>query len=111
MSVQLCYQVGVIGYFHLNRAYVAEVLCVNKEEPISTCHGQCFLKQNLKVTEESKDAQAPASNTKTEMSLYVIAEILHLPEHKSESITISSVYSITYHFEYIRTSFRPPCLS
>ena len=35
------------GAFHLNRAAIAEALCVNKARPEMDCHGRCELERRL----------------------------------------------------------------
>lgn len=67
----------MIAYFNLNREYIAEVLCINKEEPLQTCHGQCFLKTNLNVADESssKDAEMPLTKQQVEFPVFVVSEL------------------------------------
>src|SRR5688500_9785475 len=43
LCTQYIFKLGIITYFEANREYIAEVLCVNKAEPITMCYGQCFL--------------------------------------------------------------------
>jgi len=48
---------GTIAYFHLNREYIAKVLCENRQRPELKCNGQCFLAKKLKQQEDNKDKE------------------------------------------------------
>jgi hypothetical protein len=60
LSAQCIFKLSIITYFEANREYIAEVLCINKEEPMTVCHGQCFLDRNLSLVEE-QSTQEPAN--------------------------------------------------
>jgi hypothetical protein len=45
-------RMGVLAYYQLNKAYIARVLCVNKERPQLRCQGKCFLARQLKAQAE-----------------------------------------------------------
>lgn len=47
----------VVISFEVNRAYIAESLCVNRNRPELDCKGQCFLMKNLKAKIQQSDAQ------------------------------------------------------
>ena len=49
----------VISY-HINKTYVAKVLCENKEVPQMQCNGKCQLKKQM-VAEETKKESEPVS--------------------------------------------------
>jgi hypothetical protein len=110
MSIQCFYKLGVIAYFNLNRDYISEVLCINKKEPLQACHGQCFLKTNLSLAEEStsKSAEVPITKHQVEFPAFVISE---LPFKFNNVFTIIERYSHYRFFTslgYTRIPFRPP---
>ena len=41
--------------FKLNQDFIAEVLCINKDKPVSNCNGNCYLSKQLKVQEEKEE--------------------------------------------------------
>ncbi len=43
-----------VDYF-VNYEYISKVLCINKDEPIPTCNGTCYLSQQLKETRETEN--------------------------------------------------------
>ncbi|WP_310589633.1 hypothetical protein [Dyadobacter sp. CY351] len=50
-------QWGTIAYYHINKDYIARVLCENRDRPQLHCDGQCYLAKKLKAQEEKKDQQ------------------------------------------------------
>lgn len=40
--------------YYVDYEYISEVLCINKDKPMSTCNGKCYLNQQLKEAQESE---------------------------------------------------------
>lgn len=57
---------GVLAWFSLNRDYIANVLCENRERPELHCVGQCVLMKKLKKLEE-EGAQQKNENRSANM--------------------------------------------
>jgi hypothetical protein len=75
LSLQCFYKLGVITYFQLNRQYIAEVLCINKEKPITMCYGRCFLDKNLEIADDTNDDGAlPASKQLIDFPVFLVSE-------------------------------------
>ena len=47
-------QWGAVAYYRINRDYIAENLCVNRDKPMLNCNGQCYLAKKLKAAEEKE---------------------------------------------------------
>lgn len=45
---------GSVAYYQINRDYIAENLCVNRDKPMLNCNGQCYLAKKLKAAEEKE---------------------------------------------------------
>ncbi|MBL6448249.1 hypothetical protein JMN32_18185 [Fulvivirga sp. 29W222] len=56
--------------FKINQDFIAKVLCINKDEPITTCNGKCYLSKELKKAEEKEDKQAPTSKEQRQKVVY-----------------------------------------
>ena len=54
MQVPLMNQWGAVAYYRINRDYIAENLCVNRDKPMLNCNGQCYLAKKLKAAEEKE---------------------------------------------------------
>lgn len=57
----------------VNYEYISKVLCINKEKPMSSCNGKCYLSQQLKQAQESEKQDkkiATVEQERTPMILY-----------------------------------------
>ncbi len=50
--------------YYLNYKYISEVLCINKDKPMSTCNGKCYL--NKQVEKEQKTEEPDKTIPKIE---------------------------------------------
>lgn len=65
-------KVWVVVDFTINQEYIAELFCVNKEEPITVCNGKCFLSDQLKRTEPQEPLTLPVnSSQKVQIQLFL----------------------------------------
>jgi len=48
---------GTIAYYHANKAYIARVLCVNRDKPELHCDGKCYLAKKLKEQQDKQDKE------------------------------------------------------
>ncbi len=58
ISCQAFYNVGVLGYWAINRTYIAANLCENVNRPEMHCSGKCYLKKNLAADAGSTDGSS-----------------------------------------------------
>ncbi len=40
--------------YYVNYKYISDVLCINKDKPMSTCNGKCYLNKQLQKSQESE---------------------------------------------------------
>ncbi|MBD2756480.1 hypothetical protein [Spirosoma validum] len=50
-------QWGTIAYYHVNKDYIARVLCENRDKPQLHCDGQCYLAKQLKAQQDKQDKE------------------------------------------------------
>lgn len=61
--------VGTFNYsiitfnFQLNRAYITEVFCINKDKPELACGGQCHFMQQMSDLKKAEDERSGDGNT------------------------------------------------
>ncbi|MDR7131440.1 hypothetical protein J2X69_003804 [Algoriphagus sp. 4150] len=46
------------GNYELNKAYIIENFCINKDKPAMNCDGKCFLAERMKAEKEKQDANS-----------------------------------------------------
>lgn len=112
MSLQCFYKLGVIAYFNLNQEYIAEALCTNKEEPLQTCHGQCFLKTNLNLADESSSqgADMPPTKQQIEFPVFVVSELAFKFNNGFTTIERNFRSRFFTSLGYSRIPLRPPAI-
>lgn len=110
LSIQCLYNLGLISYFQLNRDYIAKVLCINKEEPITMCHGQCFLDNNLDDGNEqtNADARTADNRSKTDVPVFLIVERAASQEANEHVAGGNTPSSDHYSFTFQVSVFHPP---
>lgn len=54
-----------VDYF-LNKEYIIEFLCIDKEKPESKCNGNCHLNEQLKVASEANNDDDNQKKTRSE---------------------------------------------
>lgn len=94
----------------LNQDYIAEFLCINKDEPQLQCNGKCHLAKQI----EKQQEQEPLSALSVNMENYPIGfvEITQLkPTHFFNYINSPlDSYQSQYNFQFSYESFQPPDL-
>lgn len=54
MQSSLLNQWSMVMYYQVNRNFIAQNFCVNKDKPKLNCNGQCYLAKQLKQQEEKE---------------------------------------------------------
>lgn len=65
-------QLFIYAGFELNRNYIANTLCENRDKPELHCDGKCFLIKKLKQAEEKEKKQAQEAQKKNFQDHYLI---------------------------------------
>jgi len=111
MSLQCLYQLGVITYFQLNHEYIAKVLCINREKPITQCNGQCFLKNKLELADDNSSESEPLPLTqKSELPIFLITENYYPLQAFVPLDQNNSPYLATISSSHRPAPFHPPAL-
>lgn len=109
LSAQCIFKLGIITYFEANRDYIAQVLCINKEKPITMCYGQCFLDRNLSLADESPEQTPLKSKLKIEAPIFIGSSFDVNMALKSFTIETHSSPQSLYRFSANYSFFHPPC--
>lgn len=81
--------IGTLVAFEMNRQYISEVLCVNKNRPEMHCNGKCVLMQRVQneVDRASEKGQQMLRNL-IERDVVVFFENYKLPIFQKDDIAI-----------------------
>lgn len=74
ISAQAFYNAGVLAYWCVNHAYIAKVLCENRDKPMLHCDGKCYLRKKLAAQQQS-----PVNPAQKSVSLEKGIELADLP--------------------------------
>ena len=109
MSLQCFYKLGVLTYFELNRDYIAEILCINKEEPITMCYGQCFLDKNLDLADKSAgDGAMPSGKQQIDFPVFLVSESSYRFDSIIKIVQAHGVYIPHASSKHTSAPFHPP---
>ena len=98
--------------YQVNRAYFAEVLCVNKDKPELKCNGKCHLKKQIKAqNEEENSSPKPLLRTLEKYPVCVASELPEVDEQQ-ENLGRKNCYFLSPHSrDPLDQVFHPPQLS
>ena len=100
----------LIACYDLNENYVANELCLNKNNPASHCNGHCYLSRQLNNDEKPNTPINNASKEKFEIQLFFIE---NTDKHFTPSSFIAAQYNIDQQFclqQVINSCFHPPAV-
>lgn len=91
----------VAPYFNylINKEYIAQNLCVNKDIPDSNCHGKCHMVKELKKVNQPVEDPNPINTPKIEIEKYPLAiispsELIIATEQHRRSLTKKYSFSL-----------------
>ena len=102
---------GTVAYFNINRAYIARVLCENRDRPKLNCNGKCYLARKLKQQQEKKDKETTerVSNTPiAHLFCLTVSHFLFIPSSFTQKIKPVFGYLISIYNSPISGLLRPP---
>lgn len=92
--------------YYANYEYISEVLCINKDKPMSTCNGKCYLNQQLKKAQESEKQDKNIPTVKQERIPMIICN------YESTKFVVrnssSQKYNVFYQFSIKDLTIKPP---
>jgi len=98
---------GIVISYQINKTYIAQELCENKEIPMMQCNGKCQLKAQLQK-QESQNEQSPFSTEN-------LPEIFWTASAESGKLLMPSSFNIQYYGfaaselrSYAFAIFQPP---
>lgn len=116
--VQASIKTVVFIDWKINQIQITELYCINKDNPMMHCNGQCYLSKQLKQIEQDyQESKAPFNpkNIKSTEFLLFFEDFTMNPVQTSNSVPAAHQgggYSIHYDHSFTRAFFHPPsCFS
>jgi len=82
-----------IADYHINFDYISNVLCINKNKPMSCCKGKCYLTKQLGKTHDS--------DNKNNRTLKLDLSKKPATVHKYDQLTLELDLNETYKHDYV----------
>ena len=96
--------------YEINKKYIAEVLCENKDKPMMHCNGKCHLKKQLKKANDvpiDQPLSVPVvSNIKDLVTVLYERKPICLKQKNIVKVIVP--YIINYQFLFDKRIFHPP---
>jgi hypothetical protein len=92
LSLPAVYKVGFFTFYQLNKDYIAENYCVNKDRPITMCYGSCFLEKGLGLADQAPNPDSLVSTLKFEIQEFLVDDVV-IPTNITESVLTFSFFS------------------
>ena len=111
LSYQCFVKLGIVIWYECNKEYVAKTLCENRDRPERKCCGKCYLRKQLKKTDDgtTKSNNIPGKWNMGEVMVYVAPSIISIPFVASEvNIRIPSVNQRYLSHDPPHDVFHPP---
>ncbi|MEM7107821.1 MAG: hypothetical protein AAF519_06320 [Bacteroidota bacterium] len=101
--------VAPIIEFELNKGYIQDFLCINRDKPLTVCGGQCYLAEQMKKANDfdSGAATVPSINLADYPIGFVSLYTLKMQRSGTKIMRVG-MYSLTYSFQFVQAQFRPP---
>ena len=99
--------------FSLRRDYIAEILCINRDEPVAFCGGKCYLDEQLEKAARHQDNESNAPRRASEISFFVQEYVpLGLSNTASDiKIAYLSYKQLLFPSSFCEDIFHPPQVS
>lgn len=103
-------KIGILIDFKINQDFIAEVLCIKKDKPKSTCNGKCYLSEQLKKAEDQEEKQAPTTKKEKSQVLYCSKKSFTPLKHADTYLSkLNSSYKNEFNSSsFVADIFRPP---
>ncbi|MEY2793053.1 MAG: hypothetical protein RJA76_1045 [Bacteroidota bacterium] len=113
MQSSLLNQWSMVMYYQVNRDFIAQNFCVNKDKPKLNCNGHCYLAKQLKKQEE-KETKSNSEKLEKLPEIVMVFEDITIFQFKNrikEPIVHSFEYNNLYSKFFNQTILQPPAIS
>lgn len=106
--MQSMVNLGLYGYYSLNKKMIADKLCINKNNPQLHCNGHCFLAKQLNKAEQNEKQQSQILKEKDEVVSSDEHQVLafFIPHYVISKLHAAQVSPVLWHYQHDIT--KPP---
>ena len=114
LSCQCLVRFGIVAWYQINKDYISQNLCENRDKPQMKCCGKCYLKKKLAKVDESSNngKQEQSKSDKAEQFDCIIPQKVTINKIYFVEKQIHFVVMPTFYFHrYFHSIFHPPSVS
>lgn len=112
LGIQTFSKIIIEFNFDINRDYIAKNLCINRNNPESSCKGKCFLKKKLAADESQQQPASKNSNQKNlQLDLFLSKPLKIEALVAIKVIDHLSLYRFSDSQQFVKSIFQPPQIS
>ena len=106
-------KIGIMIDFEINRDFISEVLCINRDKPMTICSGRCYLTSQLEKADEKENEQAPPTQrVKAEVLYFQNYFLVKFTAYQGSRDKVIPFYFAQFHSKkFISEIFKPPQIS
>jgi hypothetical protein len=83
-----------VGWYQVNKEYIAANLCINRDKPELNCCGKCYLKKQFSKSEQSQERKGNIAKSENVFTVFIIpqcwqADTYHIIANKQRYGTYS----------------------
>lgn len=108
LSLPAFYQVSFLTFYQLNKDFIAENYCINKERPITMCYGKCFLEKGLGLTDQTPNPYSLVAQLRFEMQEFLVENFEIGGSLPAENLRFSIFQTPSVSDGVFSSLFRPP---
>jgi len=112
LLTQCLAHLGIIGYYQINKDYIAKNLCENKNKPQMKCCGKCYLKKQLKKLDENDNSSKTpqVKIEKNEVITFILPQSIYFTSHPffATSGIFNPIVLVLHDSLYPSSVFHPP---
>lgn len=96
--------------FNLRQDFIAKTLCINKDEPITVCNGNCFLTRQLHKAQEQQQEKQGVFTGKTDFTFFTksLSSFIFLSGINYQNDTFIDYASDFIPSDFVKGIFHPP---
>ncbi len=100
----------LIASFAANQRYIANQLCVNRNNPNSNCKGHCYLSKQLNKEEKPEGTNGSMGKEKFEVQLFFVDAVQESLTQSADAVLFPRIQRPFAEQLYVKNFFHPPSI-
>ncbi len=93
--------------YEINKEYIVNNLCENRDKPMMNCQGKCYLKKQVKKAQQQEKKHFPFITSENTLLFYFLPNNIEEINIFKNSLDINSYLNL-YSFIFIEELLKPP---